>query len=403
MNIEILSIIMFFGILAIIIYRDRKNIEFNSGLMMRRTNRGKKIIYDIAEKHRKKLRIIGNIAILAGVIVLIVGLFLLVQSSYKIISKPEEATQGIKLVLPSVSGIKLPGFALSIPFWYWILGIFVVLFAHEPMHALLARAEKIRIKSFGLLLLVVLPGAFVDPDEKQIKKLSTLKKLRIYAAGSFGNLMVAFIFLLLITPGYNFLIDFLMSPKGVFFEKTIENTGASGVGLTGTITEINGLKVESMENFLNLMKDVKPGDVIDIKTTEGYFQVKTSSNPEDSTQPYIGISNAKTLFVYKGILKNFDVVSGNTEYIFKNISLFIYWLSGLFFWIFVLNMGIGTFNLFPIKPLDGGLMFEEIVRYFYKGKKVKYLVNGISLITISLVLINLFGPSVIGWVKLLFT
>ncbi len=390
MNLEALSVIVFFGILAVIIYRDRKNIEFKSGLIMRRTKRGKKAIYDFTKKHRKKLIIIGNIAIIVGVIASVFGFFTLVQSLYKLILNPEEAAPGIKLVLPSVSGVKLPGFILGVPFWYWILGIFVVLFAHEPMHALSARAENIKIKSFGLLLFFVLPGAFVDPDEKQIKKLSTLRKLRIFAAGSFGNLIAAGFFLLLIVS-YNFLIDSMMSTEGVIFEKTIENTGASEVGLKGIITEINNKPVKSINDLQEIMKNVKPDDTIEIKTTEGYFQLKTIPNKDDPKTPFIGISKPSTFFVYKGILKDFGVVNQNSLYI-------ISWFLGLFEWVFVLNVGIGTFNLFPIKPLDGGLMLEEIIKHFYKSKKVKYLVNGISLLTLSLVLINLFGQSLIVWI-----
>jgi membrane-associated protease RseP (regulator of RpoE activity) len=36
----------------------------------------------------------------------------------------------------------------------------------------MSRVEKIRVKSAGLLLVLVLPGAFVEPDEKQLKKFS---------------------------------------------------------------------------------------------------------------------------------------------------------------------------------------------------------------------------------------
>lgn len=288
----------------------------------------------------------------------------------------------------------MPGFILGVPFWYWILGVFIVLLSHEPMHALLARAEKIKLKSFGLLLFFVLPGAFVEPDEREIKKLSTLKKLRIYAAGSFGNLIAAGVFLFLIIS-CNFLINSLMSTEGVVFSKTIENTGASEVGLIGTIIEINDKPVKSLTDFSKIMESVKPGDTIKIKTTQGYFNLKTTSNPQDSTKPFIGISNPMSLFVYKGILESLGVVPENILYI-------ISWFLGLFEWVAVLNLGIGTFNLFPIKPLDGGLMLEEVIKHSYKGKKVNYIVNGISLFTLSLVLINLFGPSIINWIKVLF-
>jgi len=391
MDLEIVSILIFLGILSILIYRDRKNIEFNFGLFIRRTKKGKKVIYKFGDKHRKKLILIGNIAVVAGIIASISGVFLLVRSSYSFFINPTEATPEIKLVLPSVSGVKLPGFVLGIPFWYWIIGVFIVMFAHEPMHALLVRAEKVNIKSFGVLIFFILPGAFVDPDEKQIKKLSTIKQLRIFAAGSFGNIIVAGIFLLLIF-GYNFLIDSMMATEGVVFEKNIANTGANDAGLKGTIIGINDKEVKSMTDFLNIMKDVKVGDILKIKTTEDIFYVKTIANPDNPNTPFIGISMPTTLFVYKGLLGGFGVVSEGT------LSV-VSWFLSLFGWVFVLNFGIGVFNLFPIKPLDGGLMLEAIVKHYYKGKKVTYFVNGLSLIILALILINIFGPSVVGWIK----
>ena len=52
-NLEITSVIIFFAILALLIYHDRKNIEFKYGLVTRRTKKGKKLIYQFAEKHEK--------------------------------------------------------------------------------------------------------------------------------------------------------------------------------------------------------------------------------------------------------------------------------------------------------------------------------------------------------------
>jgi membrane-associated protease RseP (regulator of RpoE activity) len=258
------------------------------------------------------------------------------------------------------------------------------------MHAFLVRAENVKIKSFGVLLFFILPGAFVDPDERELKKISTIKKLRIFAAGSFGNLIAAGIFILLIFVS-NFVINSLMTTEGVIFQNTIENTSASKVGLKGTITAINNTEVKSMDDFLKIMQNVKVGDVLKITTTAGTFYLKTTPNPEDSTKPFIGISMPNSLFVYKGLLSHYSVVS---EWTLSVIS----WFLNLLGWIFVLNMGIGVFNLFPIKPLDGGLMLEEIIKHYYKGKGVKYLVNGLSLFTLILILINLFGPSLISWV-----
>jgi membrane-associated protease RseP (regulator of RpoE activity) len=140
------------------------------------------------------------------------------------------------------------------------------------------------------------------------------------------------------------------------------------------------------------MKDVKPGDTIKIETTEGIFHVKTTSHPDNPERPFIGISKTSNLYVYKGFLKGLGVVSDRTLDVMD-------WFLRLLGWVFVLNVGIGVFNLFPIKPLDGGLMVEAILKHFYKGKNVNYFVNGLSLLILFLVLINIFGPNLVNWFR----
>ena len=98
----------------------------------------------------------------------------------------------IQLILPSLSatGAEGPGYIL-IPFWFWLITIGIILIPHEFMHGVIARAEKIKLKSVGLLLLAVLPGAFVEPDERHLKRAKFWTRIRIFAAGSFANFLVA--------------------------------------------------------------------------------------------------------------------------------------------------------------------------------------------------------------------
>lgn len=384
MSLEIISVVVFFGIIGVLIYLDRKNIEFKKGIIIRRTEKGIRIISDFAKKYKKALTYVGNLAVIVGIVASMTGLGYLIYDTFR-------GRRSAGIVLPTVGTYQYPGPVFSVPFWYWIVAIFVVVSVHEPMHALFARLEKVKIKNMGLFLFFVFPlGAFADPDEKQMKKLSMTKKLRIFAAGSFGNLIVAVIFILLIM-GYNFLIDSLITGNGVFFEKTIENTGAHQVGLKGTIIEVNEYRIKYMSDFITALMAVEPGDTIEIKTTEGIYQVKTTPHPEDPKRPFIGISEPRTLFVYKGLLEGFGRVSNNMLNSF-------YWFLGLLGWTFMLNLGVGIFNLFPIKPLDGGLMFEEIIKHFYKGRYVNQIVNGVSLIVFSILLTNLFGQNILSWV-----
>lgn len=385
MNLEILSVFAFFGVMIILVYLDRKNIEFKYGLVIRRTKKGKKLIYQFAEKHRKKLQILGNVGIIVCIAVSIYGFSTLFISSYNVLFKPEQVQQAFAMVLPTVTGVEYPGFAIGVPFWYWIIGVFAVLMAHEPMHGFLARVEKITIKSFGVLLLIALPGAFVEPDEKQIKKLSMLKKMRIYAAGSFGNFILAALLAIII-----FLcLDPLLFRGAVAYGylnyteyNLTEPFPAENLNMTGTILSIDGMNVEDMKSLQEIMSDKLPGQTILIETTKGEYQLTLTKDPKNETRGYMGIFVGDTKVLREEYRND------------PTLSPILHSTTELLVWVLFLNAGIGTANLLPIKPLDGGLMFEEIVKVFFKRKWVDKTVKVVSIFTIILILIALFGPSI---------
>ena len=79
----------------------------------------------------------------------------------------------VQIVLP---GVDLPGQAIYVPIVYGIIGLCTVLVVHEFGHGIIARVEGVRIKSIGLALFAVIPGAFVEPDEEDVEKVN--KKAR---------------------------------------------------------------------------------------------------------------------------------------------------------------------------------------------------------------------------------
>lgn len=385
-TLEVASILVFFAVLGILIYRDKKNIEFKYGLVTRRTKKGKKWIYQFAEKHERILQLLGTVGVIVGIGASIYGFYYLLMSTYNVIFRPEQIQQTMTMVLPTVTGVEYPSFAIGVPFWYWIIGIFSVLMAHEPMHGLLARVEKIGIKSFGLILLVVMPGAFVEPDEKQIKKLSMFKKMRIYAAGSLGNfilaaIVAAIIFLFLNPVFYRGAVAY--GYLNYTEHNLTEPFPAEKMNMTGTIISMDGINVESMEDLQEVMSDKVPGENILIETTKGEYWLTLTKDPKNETKGYMGIfvgdtNVLKEVYINNSVIS--PIISSTTE---------------LLLWILLLNAGIGTANLLPIKPLDGGLMLEEVVKKFVKKKWVKRIVVGFSLFTLLLMLIALFGPNIV--------
>jgi membrane-associated protease RseP (regulator of RpoE activity) len=61
----------------------------------------------------------------------------------------------------------------------------------------------------------------------------------------------------------------------------------------------------------------------------------------------------------------------------------------LFNWIFFLNFAIGSFNLLPMKPLDGGLMFETLLSYKLSEKTVQLLTKFSSYLMLMIIIISL--------------
>ena len=92
----------------------------------------------------------------------------------------------------------LPG--INLPFFEAIFALAIMLIVHEASHGLLARVGKIKLDSAGLVFFGFLPmGAFIDPDEKQLKKTDMHTQNRVLVAGSASNFATSIaLFLMLI-------------------------------------------------------------------------------------------------------------------------------------------------------------------------------------------------------------
>ena len=100
-------------------------------------------------------------------------------------------------------------------------------------------------------------------------------------------------------------------------------------------------------------------------------------NPEDPGKGYIGVSKLADVEEYK---PEFAAFGGGIEFI-----------GGLLFFLFVINFGVGLANLLPIKPLDGGRMWEVLFQKISK-KHSRRLTLGISYFTFLLLVVNFILP-----------
>ncbi|HLC59764.1 MAG TPA: site-2 protease family protein [archaeon] len=390
-SLELASMLLFFVIVSILIYRDRKNIEFSYGIVIKRWKKGKELIDKIVNKRRKFIAYAGTVGVIAGVIASFIGMYFLLSCAFFPQLLPDGTVEKgcFKLVLPSVSGAEkyYPQQVFGIPFWYWLISIFVIIFFHESMHAVYARLEKVPVKSYGIMFLLALPiGAFVDPDNNKLKRLSSFKKLRIYAAGSFGNFILA-AFVILLIFGTNYLTTLAFDPAGVSIGQLGENSPALAVTMSGIIYKINDVQVNDLQALANFMDGVNPGDQLKIYTTDNTYDITTAKNPANESRAYIGISMLSTAYKYKFL---------SDSYASKTTISIIVQLQSFLVILFILSLGVGIANMLPLKPFDGGLFYEEILMKKFGREKGKKIIRASSWIVFLLIVFNL----VIGPIKL---
>jgi membrane-associated protease RseP (regulator of RpoE activity) len=365
---------IFFIIIWILalIFRNKLKIEIQGPLLMRRTKRMIVFIDSVANRHLRFWKYSMNVGIPVAVFFMAVIFYLLIISLKTVFTAPQ-----IGIVIP---GVDIPGSPIFVPLGYGLIGLMTVIVVHEFGHGILARVEGVKIKSIGLLLLAILPGAFVEPDEEEIKKSNRLSKLRIFSAGSVFNLGLAGVAFVI----YYLLSTFFIAPvfhaEGLEIANVVSNGPASGIVTEGMIIQsLNGYNIQNRQDFAKILNKTKPGDQVIVKTDQGSFKIKTGKNPNDPSIAYIGIRSQEHLAVKKSIANIYGIL----------IPWGLFYFTNLLFWIFFLNFGIGTFNLLPLKPLDGGLIFEELINYVTSEKTAHIATYIVSVVSITLVVVNI--------------
>jgi membrane-associated protease RseP (regulator of RpoE activity) len=366
-----------------LLFKDKLKIDVEGPVLMRRTTRLRGFIDSIAQKSPRFWRWSMNIGVPVAVflvalifVLLAYSLVMVIQNMF-IVHGASASTAGVYPVIP---GVSIPGSPINVPLGYGLVALAIVIVFHEFAHGILARAEGIKIKSIGLLMLAVIPGAFVEPDEEEVNKSGRFTKLRIYAAGSISNIVVAIIALLI---SYLLIFSFInpsFHSQGVEIQTVMPHTPSAGVLQTGMIiTNINGNEITNSTSFSDVMSKTKPGDLITVTTNQGTYKIKSTANPNNSSHGYLGVSASNHLTVNQDISSKY----GNI------LPWLLFGLYQLLFWISLLNLGIGTANLIPLKPFDGGLILEEILNYLTPKDTAKQIANTVSVISLFLIVSSL--------------
>ena len=277
----VLYLILIYWFIVVVLDRkgilERYNISAYGPILMIRTLRGQEFLDSMAKGEQRKRfwRIYANIGTVLVLIAMVFMVVLIVSSVYLTFlmqPEPTELHEPRNLLL-------IPVLNEFIPMCAWI-GFVVALVVHEFSHAILSVVERIKVKSMGLLVLVVPIGAFAEPDSEQLfgkkeekgkdkaestlepakaaedgksKKIATSReRTRILSAGVTSNFCVALIAFVLF-----FGILFSIQPVSdtvLYVYDVAEGSPAEKYGIAPEtfITKIDGSKTMGVEG-LNLM------------------------------------------------------------------------------------------------------------------------------------------------------
>ena len=387
MNIQSVSAVLFILFMLLFLIIKRKKIDIQKILFfpllyfaMYRTKLGIRFMERFAKKFSKILKHVGYFAVFIGFAGMLLITYALIKNAFDLFTKPD-AVSGAALVLPfEVKG------AFYVPFFYWIASIFIIALVHEFAHGIIAKKYNMKIKSSGFaflgILVPIIPAAFVEPDEKELIKRPAKEQLSVFAAGPFANILLAFVVVgitaLIAAPISNSIIE----ADGVLITDFIEGdypAQKAGIAENEIIRSIDGIKSDYLINFSNILSNKKPGDTISLETNSSTYSIILAKNPQDENKAYLGVFVQQKTKIKQSFIEKYG----------KYTPMIIIGFMGLLYWLYVLNLGIGLFNLAPMGPLDGGrMLLVGLQQFLSKEKAVKYWKN-IGFFFLALVLINI--------------
>lgn len=381
-------ILLFYLALALILYWKRKKLDVQGKvIILYRMKWGLGWMDKYSAKFREWVILLGYVGVGIGFVGMVAISVVLVKNLYDLIVAPA-TMPGVSLVLP---GVNVPGLGI-LPFWYWIIAIFIIAVVHEFSHGIVARAHNLEVKNTGLVFLGPILGAFVEPNEKKLRKENDIKQYSVLAAGSFSNILLAIVALLLLNFAFTPLQNTMVTPSGFTFDKYYNEQfpfAQAGIQPGTIIIGINDIKITHFQEFSDELNDYKPGDKITITTAEKTYPIVLGANPENSRKPFLGIQEVHNEVDVKD---SYDAGIGKAVYVAVN------WTAGLLKWLFVLSFGIALFNLLPLPIVDGGRM-AQVFLWKVKGMEIgEKRYRQVALFFLLILILNLVYP----WISKLF-
>jgi len=306
-------------------------------------------------------RTIWNLGIVTGVGAMAFIFYKLASNLINLFVGSQQAVS-VQPILP------VPGVGVTFDtFPFLVLAISICLVSHELSHGIASLAERVPLKSTGAFFGHVLVGGFVEPDEEKLNEASGPAKLRVFAAGSYTNLVLGVLCIVLLanfaatlTPFYSIV------PSGVQITSVSGSLPAHASGLQAgdTLTAINGTKISDINDLRQIMAGVIPGQVVDLQTQRGAFVVKTAPDPSNSSHALIGI----------GLSENINYVP-KLPFLSSDLPAELFRAE---YWASVVLTSVALINMLPMYPFDGDKFLDTVLTLLgvKDPKQIRMIANG---------------------------
>jgi len=416
---DLIFLALFLVFVVIFLSVRRKNLQRQGILFLYKTKLGIEFIDWFSKKFDKPLKILQYVVLISGFGLMIGIVWLLSKSTYLYLTTSIAQLIRAPPVFPVIPYFpKIFGLESLFPplyFTYFIIALGIIAIVHEFAHGIFARLYGLKIHSTGFAFLGPILGAFVEPDEKQMKKIPKFKQMVVLAAGTFANVLMTLLFAVIMalfftnvfTPaGVKFssyglaevpmadltfvgnssiegYVELSANGKTYFIEKrywdlsierelektiVYEDTPAFRHQLIGAIVEIDERKIINLKDLRYVLEQYDAGDEVTVKTailkpgqgtvaeTRTYTFNLTSNAEGKAALGIVFIPNSASGFsgwIYKLFSEIKDPFT-HYESAWGDFGWFIYYLL---WWIIVLNFLVALFNMLPLGILDGGRFF----------------------------------------------
>ena len=414
------------------------DLVWGRSFLMWRTDWGKDFIEKISQ-NKPFWRRVGDVWVVTVFVIMILMFSLLLWQATLAWQIPKTSAVSPKMM------IGLPGVNPVIPLWYGILALVIAMVIHEFSHGILSRVANVKVKALGLLLFIFPVGAFVEPDEEEMKAMKKWERMRLYAAGPGSNMVIALIFSFLFSSVM--VASLAPAEDGLLLYSVSTDYGGAEAGLEPwmLLTSINEEAIDDSDDWQRIMNDTYAGQTVNVSvmnagvpetyavtlSDKGSYYLKYYPDlyePWMSGKGFMGVAAENPEFVTNNLANPTENILLYISLPFAKLQPFpdhftsifepsgavgaipdnLFWiLANSFYWIFWLNLMVGLTNALPSVPLDGGFIFADGITGVLdkvktglteqrKEEIVDNLVAVLAFTVVFLVVWQLIGPRIVG-------